>query len=322
MTAESSFEERLRALRLDRRNVALPGLFATWIGLFALLALPAVLGAPLWLSAALVVPIGLLQYRLVISGHEAVHRTSCTPPWLNEVLGIAGQALVGVNFTSYRAQHLDHHRAQTVADDPDGHIYGPIVGARPGLRRWTVDLFGTFVEIAVKIVQKSVGSIGSKLRASDASRAGSRRDSALVVVAQLAMLVLGFLLTGRPTGYVELWLAPLFGVAVLVNRSRILVEHGLPLLEAAPSEGRIPTVDIVVSRWERWVFAPYLFNYHCSHHLHLTVPHYNLPALHALLVEHRAPGHHHIQGSYLAAIGRAMRAPPVPVHPGRRGVSS
>ena len=64
---------------------------------------------------------GVLQYRVVISGHEAVHSTLAYPKPLNEALGVAGQSLVGVNFTAYRLQHLDHHRVRTRSDDPDGH---------------------------------------------------------------------------------------------------------------------------------------------------------------------------------------------------------
>ena len=308
--ASATFEDALRALRTEQRNVALPGLALTYLGLAALLPLAGHLDTARG-YALLAVPIGLLQYRVTLSGHEAVHRTLCFPGWLNETLGVLGQALVGVNFASYRVQHLDHHRATTLADDPDGHIYGGIVGAPRGWRRTLTWTLGTLVELVIKIWQKGLGSIGRAHAEAATVRtvAYSRACSVAVLVAQAGLVALCWRLTGRWYGYALLWIGPLFVVAVFLNRSRILVEHGLALLLDVPPVTRsIPTVDIVPPAWERMVFAPFLFNYHCSHHLFLTVPHYNLPKLRALLKQHGVRGHHEVEGSYLQALARAMRA--------------
>lgn len=305
---ETSLDDTIRALRLDRRNVALPGLVLVIVGLVAAFVFVAV--GPWWAPILTFPVISHLQYRLVLSGHEAVHGTLCWPERLNEAIGVAGQALVGVNFASYRVQHLDHHRARTVADDPDGHIYGPIVAQPPGWRRWTLWFFGTALEIAKKVVQKGVGSIGTEnhVKASDESVALSRWHTAAVVLSQMALILVTWNVTGRITGYLELWFGPLM-LAVLVNRTRILVEHGLALLEGVPTKRGVPTMDLVAPVWERWFFAPFLFNYHASHHLHLTVPHYNLPALHRALRDAGTPGYQHVHGSYLSALARTMTLP-------------
>lgn len=306
----SSFEEALRALRTDERNVALPGLLATYVLLVACVLTAAHLDT-LWGYLAFAAPIGLLQYRVTLSGHEAVHRTLCFPGWLNETLGVVGQALVGVNFASYRVQHLDHHRATSMAADPDGHIYGTIVNTPRGWRRVVTWTLGTLVELVIKIGQKGIGSIGrAHAQASSVRTLGySRFCSVLVVLTQSALLLGLWKLTGHPWAYAALWIGPLFVVAVFLNRCRILVEHGLALLLEVPPVARsIPTVDIVPPAWERLVFAPFLFNYHCSHHLFLTVPHYNLPRLRDLLKNHGVTGYHEVEGSYARALARAMRA--------------
>ena len=309
------FEARLKELRTDHRNVALPGLALTYLGVALLLLAPLWLGGWHWLW---MIPLmGVLQYRVVISGHEAVHHTLAHPRPVNEVLGVVGQALVGVNFTAYRLQHLDHHRVRTRAEDPDGHIYGWVVEARPGLRRLLVLLLGTFTEILIKIYQKGTGGIGTHQRQSARVRAGKRRDSLLVVGAQLSLIALCWATTGQIWGYLLVWIAPLFGVAVFLNRCRIVVEHGLAQLVAQQLPGgfqefgglRIPTVDIVPNRLERLVFAPFLFNYHCCHHLFMAVPHYNLPALRDLLRAHGYSGYHEVHGSYLTALVRCIRDP-------------
>jgi len=315
--ARAHFEEQLRALRTDQRNVALPGLFATYLGVSGLLLAPLWLGG--WHWAWMIPLMGYLQYRVVISGHEAVHSTLAFPRPLNEVLGVFGQAIVGVNFSAYRLQHLDHHRVRTRAEDPDGHIYGWVVEARPGLPRFAVLVFGTFIEIAIKVYQKGTGGIGTKARQSARVKRLKLRDTALVILAQLSLIGVCWATTGLFWGYLILWIAPLFGVAVFLNRCRIVVEHGLAQLIAQQMPGgfrefgglRIPTVDLVPPALERVVFSPYRFNYHCCHHLFMAVPHYNLPALRDLLRAHDYSGYHEIHGSYLSALSRCIRDPGV-----------
>ncbi len=305
-----SLEEVVRTLRNDHRNVALPSLAATYLALGALVTLTARADAlPLYLCAA--VPIGVLQYRVTLSGHEAVHRTLAWPGWLNEALGIVGQALVGVNFASYRVQHLDHHRAVTLGDDPDGHIYGGILRAPRGWRRTLAWTLGTLAEIVVKVWQKGIGSIGR--RHADAAELATipySRACSLAVLATQALLAWGCArLTGHWWGYAAVWIGPLFGVTVFLNRSRILVEHGLPLLSGVPAVRRgIPTVDLDPPALERWIVGPFHFHHHCAHHLHLAVPHYNLPALARALEAHGHPDYRRVEGSYVAALVRTMRA--------------
>jgi fatty acid desaturase len=313
--AHQQFEQRLRELRSDKRNVALPGVFLAYA------AVGAILLAPLWLGGlhwAWMIPVmGYLQYRVVISGHEAVHSTLAWPKQLNDTLGVFSQAIVGVNFTAYRLQHIDHHKVRTRETDPDGHIYGWVVGARPGLQRMAVLLFGTFIEIIIKVYQKGTGGIGTHKRQSKKVKARKRRDTILVILSQLSLIAICWATTGWFWGYLVLWIAPLFGVAVFLNRCRIVVEHGLAQLVAQQLPGgfkefgglRIPTVDIVPNRIERVIFSPYLFNYHCCHHLFMSVPHYNLPALRDLLRAHGYSGYHEIHGSYLSALARCIRDP-------------
>lgn len=303
----AGFEQRLRVLRQDLRNDSLPGLLLCWASLAGLLLAAGALPLAAW--ALLWVPIGLLQYRIVLSGHEAVHRTLCRPLWLNELLGVAGQSLVGVNFASYRVQHLDHHRAGDIQADPDGHIYGRIIRAPKGVQRWLTWTLGTAVEVLIKIRQKGVASIGGRPDVTPESVQASRRHSVYVVLTQLGLIGLTWAITGWFFAYALLWIGPLFTVAVFLNRSRILVEHGLPLLAGVPPCRRgIPTVDVVVPWWEAAIFSPFSFNYHCCHHLYMTVPHHNLPQLRDLLREFAVPDYYEEDSSYLRCITKAMRA--------------
>lgn len=332
----ATFQQELKALRQEERNSSLPGLIATWIALPAVMAAPVLLGAPWWSVFILWPLIGWLQYRIVISGHEAVHKTLCYPLALNEFFGVTGQALVGVNFAAYRLQHIDHHKAAESEQDPDAHIYRGIVETPRGLRRTLVWTVGTLFEILVKIRQKGTGGYGTKRQVSDKVKRDKVLHTGLVLLFQASILVAtgfglahmlsvdliemvdkGFvgwahILIGLPSGYLLFWFGPLAVFAVFLNRSRILIEHGLPLaLAKTMPEGwggrRIPTVDIVPNRIEQELFAPFSFNYHCAHHLFMAVPHYNLPKLRALCLKHGVDGYHEIQGSYLQALVRTMR---------------
>ena len=124
-------QQEINALRKDVRNPELfvmafcySALISYWFTVFSF--------GPIWLLGLPL--IGILQYYIVISGHEAVHKTLCHPQWLNEFLGVFGQTLVGVNFNAYRLQHIDHHSCRSHETDPDSHIYYTVLSSLPGRR--------------------------------------------------------------------------------------------------------------------------------------------------------------------------------------------
>ena len=271
---------------------------------------------------------GVVQYYIVISGHEAVHRTLCASKKLNEFFGVVGQAMVGVNFTAYRLQHIDHHRCASFQEDPDAHIYMKVMSIDAGWKRFFYLVFGTFIEILIKIRQKGSGGYGTERDIKEYTKKNMKRDSILVVFAQFSlMLAAYFCLDGLPLkgvfplwmevgaglvwSYALLWIVPLFCVTVFLNRCRIVIEHGLALRIAEKTKDfggpRIPTIDVVPNAFERRVFAPFLFNYHCAHHLFMGVPHYQLPKLHRILRDNQFEGHHKIEGGYIRALFRAMK---------------
>ena len=160
-----TLHEKIAELRREKKNSALNILFCTYISIPILwlcmthstvIQYPILL-FPLWFL------FGVAQYYVVISGHEAVHKTLCYPIERNEFWGIFGQALVGVNFTAYRQQHIDHHKSSSYTEDPDAHIYMGVI-QKKGLHRFLFLTFGTLIEIFVKIRQKGSGGFGSDKR--------------------------------------------------------------------------------------------------------------------------------------------------------------
>ena len=326
-SASESMHESIKTLRQKQDNRALIHLgvvygllVLAWVGF-------ACLPARYWVG--LIPFVGVVQYYIVISGHESVHKTLCAHHKSNEFFGVFGQALVGVNFHAYRLQHIDHHRCSSNEEDPDAHIYMKVMSVRAGLPRFLYLVFGTFIEIAIKIRQKGSGGYGTERNIKPDVARLMKRDSYFVILAQLSLMGISYMCigglpfslglplwlevgAGLVWSYAIMWIVPLFCVTVFLNRCRIVIEHGLAQHIAKQTEDfggpRIPTIDVVPSPIERIVFAPFLFNYHCAHHLFMSVPHYHLPELHRLLQEHQFSGHHRIEGGYIGALRRAMAA--------------
>src|SRR5687767_10604017 len=103
--------------------------------------------------------LGLMQYRLVMSTHEATHKNLFFPVWLNEFFGVFHSALVGISFFNYRKTHLEHHKnPQSIDEDIDSYIYRPLLETKPGLRRLALLVFGVVFDITEKVGRKLRGA--------------------------------------------------------------------------------------------------------------------------------------------------------------------
>jgi fatty acid desaturase len=298
---EGSLRQSLSRLHKARRGVALGSVAVTWVLLVG--ALVTLWRLPSWsMGAFTFLLVGAMQYRLVMSCHEAVHRTLV--PWagLNELIGVLHGALVGINHARYRRQHFQHHRARRLEQDPDAYIYRPIIGAPAGWRRAAVWVFGQPAEIIEKFRQK-----GLALPSGD-ERAARWHSLALVLVQGVVFASLTIALGWW--AYVALWLAPLLSIAVFINRTRVTVEHGYARVvrhAASPEGDALTTIDLVAGPIERFFLAPFHFNLHGAHHLYPAVPHYELPALHALLVRSLGDFPQPVAGGYGTAMMALLR---------------
>jgi fatty acid desaturase len=277
------FQESLAALHRDRRNVAIFDIAATFALLAGVISILARYPGP-WTYAFAFITIGLMQYRIVIACHEAVHKTLLFPLWLNEVVGSMQCAMVGINLLWYRRQHLGHHAAQDIGHDTDAYIYEPILRARPGFQRLATWIFGTAGEIIGKLQQKGF-TVTATMEAE-----GKARIYSLAIVAAQAVLLAGCILWFSWWYYFAFWLAPLLTIAIFLNRTRVLVEHGyehLPLkgdseLTAVP----VKAIDLSANVVERFFIAPFGMNHHFAHHRVPSVPSYRNNDLLRLLEQH------------------------------------
>lgn len=280
---EARFQESLAALHGDRRNSAMFDIAATFGVMAGITYILSRYPGP-WSYALTFVGIGLMQYRIVVACHEAVHKALLYPLWLNESVGSVHCALVGINLLWYRYQHLGHHAARDVGHDPDGYIYGPILRARPGVRRVAMWIFGTASEAVEKLRQKGF-TVSATLEAD-----GKARFYSFAIVAVQAVVFGLCTLWLSWWYYFAFWLAPLLTIAIFMNRTRVLVEHGsthVPgsedsSLTAAP----VGAIDLSVGFFERFFIAPYMINYHFSHHRVPSIPYHRISDLSRLLEQH------------------------------------
>ena len=115
---------------------------------------------------------------------------------------------------------MAHHGAQNVSHDTDAYIYEPILRTRPGIRRLAMWIFGTSGEVIEKIRQKGftvTATIDAK---------GKARLLSLAIVAAQVLLLLSCALWLSWWYYFAFWLAPLLTIAIFMNRTRVLIEHG------------------------------------------------------------------------------------------------
>jgi len=254
-------------------------------------------GHPLaWICAG--VFIATRQHAMLVLMHDAAHHRLTRSRWLNDFLGDVFLGLPSnVLLRRYRIRHGAHHRyandhtrdpdrASIAADDqwhfPRTRMSGLMVFAR--------DLLGLNAGRAVKVVMLYspgpvvAGRLGSA--PADASPADAPATNAELVRLGIYGAALLALLgsTGGWGVYLALWVLPSLTVLPALLRLRGISEH----------EGDVGTDEVSVSRHvhaglaEAAVISPFHINFHTAHHLFPSVPWYNLPALHARLLEEPA----------------------------------
>src|ERR1051325_1428280 len=159
LQGDIDLRQEVATLRKEQRNshglAHIGGTYALLIATFWCMK-----NYPLWWVCTLAwFMIGFMQYRLVMSTHEAVHKTLVYPTWLNEFFGVFHSALVGISFFNYRRTHLEHHKnPQSIDEDIDSYIYRPLLETKPGLQRLGLLVFGVVFDIAEKVGRKIRGA--------------------------------------------------------------------------------------------------------------------------------------------------------------------
>jgi fatty acid desaturase len=249
-----------------------------WIVIGAAMAVYALWPNPLTFVLAVVV-IGARQLGLAILMHDGAHHVLMKSPKFNEW---ASQWLcafpIFADTIPYRHYHLKHHRSTQQPDDPDLILSAPFPITRKSLwRKMVRDLTGQtgYKQRAFQLKRGFAGAgVGEKWQTFKA-RLGRQTFANLVLLAILTAF-------GKPHYYPMFWILPLLTWQMAITRLRNVAEHAVvPDNNDVFRSARTTYANVFV----RALLAPYWVNYHVDHHLMMYVPCYNLPKLHALLLE-------------------------------------
>ena len=248
-----------------------------WLVVFASMALVAwwphapTLPIPIVLALFL---IGARQLGFAVLMHEASHRSLFAKRSVNDW---AGQWLcaypIWSDTTVYRPYHLQHHAHTGTARDPDLGLVTPFPISRSSLWR--------------KVWRDLSGQTGMKFARAAFARSVKRwrepegRRATIGVLVTNALLLGALAALGHPALYL-LWVGAWLTTNTLVTRIRSIAEHALTPNADDPLGN---TRTTLLTWWERLLIGPNRVNYHLEHHLLMTVPHYQLPRMHALLRE-------------------------------------
>mgnify|MGYP005638531407 FL=1 len=261
-----------------------------WISVISLVAVVAacVAAALYWWTPWVIVPaiviIASRQQACFVLAHDAAHYRLFKNKALNDVVGRALAAPVGISMRTYRVVHRLHHNHLYERQDPDIPLHGGYPrGRRYLLRKLLFDLTGrtapkTFAYFmgAPAINDEAPNTTEPLHDTAPVLRKAARQDRWFVVGLQVCALALA-IATGYGVAYFLLWILPLCTVLQALLRFRAICEHGAvqdehsPLLAARTNLG---------PGWLLWFLFPYQVNYHIEHHLYPAIPHYNLPVCH------------------------------------------
>jgi len=288
-----------------------------WAVIAAAMAGVAITPAPLRPLAVLLAlfVIGGRQLGMAVIMHEAAHRTLFRHRgWNDRVANWLAAYPVYLSLELYRPYHLQHHARTGTDDDPDVGLARGWPVSRASMRRKIVRDLAGVTGVKRLIAQTSfliATARGKQLDRSEVlsfvgggSAAEARAALVGAAVWQLALIAVCAAL-GHPLLYL-LWMGAWLTTYSLCMRIRSIAEHAMT---GDPADPLASTRTVLAGPWERIFVAPNRVNYHLEHHLLMTVPHHNLPRLHALLQQRGLLEGACLAGGYREVLARVVTEP-------------
>lgn len=258
----------LKQLYQHRRipNLKIPLFYGIWIAL-GIIAWNSSHWALTWLCY---LGMGYIQMGIVTFMHDCTHSTLFKARWKNWAFGIFAMIPLIISFTSFKEDHLIHHRYNRTSKDPDAFAMGERgVGDFILFYAYaTVGVFLTAIQFTLIFPLKVL-----------------RGKKALIHWGEIALHIVVMWAVfdwaasqGIANQLFSVWFWPLifFG---FFNSMRFIAEHyGCPW-DAGPLAG---TRTIISNPMNSFFWNN--INYHTGHHAYPGVPWYNLQKLHALLL--------------------------------------
>ena len=207
--------------------------------------------------------------------HEAIHYSITRNKVLNEIIA---QVFLGfpllISLKSMRENHLAHHKYLQTDQDPEMKHLKYKEFHFPASKTQLVKLF--LLDITgINFVYYKILKI---YNLTFHFNKNNFFDILLFVSVFAAAYYLGF-----AKDVLLYWLIPYATFYQLLNRIRLSTEHF-----NIDESNSFKTRSVVASFFETLIFTPYNLGYHLEHHLYPSIPFYNLPKLHSLLLNNEA----------------------------------
>ncbi|MBL8581008.1 MAG: fatty acid desaturase family protein [Rhizobiaceae bacterium] len=300
---------------IDQKRVKALSALTSWRTAAAILFDWAVIAATIWISARLSNPLVYVVALFIIGGrmhalgiliHEFAHYRFVADKKVSEWVGDICLAWpLGTTVDGYRRNHLAHHRYTNTNQDPDWVVkFGTQEFTFPQPWQYVLaNLAGYFIGTSS---WRDIRLITKRLKGGPAVAKNYKIARLSFYVAVAVALTL----TGTWLGFLLYWIIPYFSALLMLLYIRSVAEHfGGMDYEHELTSSR----TIYPHRWEKIFLAPHNVNYHLDHHLYPSVPFYNLPKLHALLMddpEYRSTAH--LTRGYSTGLVRECMAPAQP----------
>ena len=232
-----------------------------------------------------IIVIATRQHALGILMHDGTHyRLLSSRLWNDVICDIFCALPVGILTSRYRYEHLLHHRFLNTDKDPYWPEY-----ERDADWHWPkkpLQAFGVLVRDLLGVGGRRMGPVlhrwspwinhFSQQLSPPPLTLGERAR----VYGFFGVLFVFLTVTGSWLEFFLLWLLPLSTLTIMLVRIRTIGEH-----LAMPNEHELnATRHTDGTRLEHLTISPFNINYHIDHHLFPSVPYYNLPELHQILL--------------------------------------
>lgn len=207
--------------------------------------------------------------------HEAIHYSITRNKVLNDFIA---QAFLGfpllISLKNMRENHLAHHKFLQTDQDPEMKHLMYKEFHFPATKMQMMKLF--FLDISgINFIYYKIVKIYNLIFHFNKNNVF---DILLFVIVFATAYYFGF-----AKDLLLYWLIPYATFYQVLNRIRLSTEHF-----NIDESNMFKTRSVVTSFLETLIFTPYNLGYHLEHHLYPSVPFYNLPKLHSLLLNNEA----------------------------------
>lgn len=270
-------EGKLRELSRLRPWINMVYMAREWVIVLFSIAISEYYKNPL-LYIAVVFVIGGRMHAMAVLGHEIAHHRFLKNRKLSDAIGdvfLAWPILVTID--SYRNNHLRHHRFLNTNEDPDWAIKLPMDNFHfPKKKRAIFKYLLGYLCIAGTI--KEIVVSAKRLKKLSRHTATYKK----IRLAYYIGILTAITALGGGQELLLYWVVPFLSTFFCFMYIRSVAEHfGSMRYEDDLNDSR----TVYPYFWENWFLSPNNVNYHLDHHLYPGVPFYNLPRLHALLME-------------------------------------